>query len=50
MYKSIFTVKKMDCPSEKNLIETKLGSIKLIQKLDFDLEKKKTYCFSFTKR
>ncbi|ODS50577.1 MAG: Cobalt-zinc-cadmium resistance protein CzcD [Halanaerobium sp. 4-GBenrich] len=45
MYKSIFTVKKMDCPSEKNLIETKLGSIKLIQKLDFDLEKRKLIVF-----
>lgn len=45
MYKSIFIVKKMDCPAEKNLIETKLGSIKVIQKLDFDLEKRKLTVF-----
>lgn len=38
MYKSIFTVKKMDCPSEKNLIEIELDSIGAIKKMDFDLE------------
>jgi len=45
MYKSIFIVKKMDCPSEKSLIEIKLGSILAIKKLDFDLDKKKLTVF-----
>jgi len=45
MYKSIFIVKKMDCPSEKSLIEIKLGSIKTIRKLDFDLDKRRLTIF-----
>ncbi len=45
MYKSIFIIKKMDCPSEKSLIEAKLGSIETIGKLDFDLEKRKLTVF-----
>jgi len=45
MYKSIFIVKKMDCPSEKSLIEIKLGSILAIKKLDFDLDKKNLLFF-----
>jgi Co/Zn/Cd efflux system component len=38
MYKSLFKLTKMDCPSEENLIRMKLDDIEGIQKLDFDLE------------
>lgn len=41
MYKSEFIVKKMDCPSEKSLIEIKLNPIKEIKKLNFDFENRK---------
>ena len=40
MYKSEFTISKMDCPSEENLIRLKLGSFN-VQKLEFDLESRK---------
>ncbi|MBI2439236.1 MAG: cation transporter [Candidatus Moranbacteria bacterium] len=49
MYKSIFIVKKMDCPSEKSLIEIRLGSIQTIKKLDFDLDKRKLTVFHLEK-
>ena len=45
MYKSIFIVKKMDCPSEKSLIEIKLSPIQVIKKLDFDFDKRKLTVF-----
>lgn len=45
MYKSIFIVKKMDCPSEKSLVEIKLSPIQTIKKLDFDLDKRKLTIF-----
>ncbi len=38
MYKTIFKITKMDCPSEENLIRMKLDDIDSIKKLDFDLE------------
>ena len=38
MYKTIFKITKMDCPSEENLIRMKLEDIDSIKKLDFDLE------------
>ncbi len=38
MYKTIFKITKMDCPSEENLIKMKLEDIDSIKKLDFDLE------------
>ncbi|UNZ00268.1 cation transporter [Zhouia spongiae] len=37
MYKSIFVITKMDCPSEENLIRMKLDSIPSIENLDFDI-------------
>ena len=45
MYRSKFIVKKMDCPSEKSLIEIKLNPIKEIKKLDFDFENRKLTIF-----
>lgn len=38
MYKTVFYVSKMDCPSEENLIRMKLDDVKGIEHLDFDLE------------
>ncbi len=38
MKKSIFTVSKMDCPSEEGLIKMKLDGSPGIIHLDFDLE------------
>lgn len=38
MQKTIFEIKKMDCPSEENLIRLKLDGIKEISKLEFDIE------------
>ena len=40
MDKTIFRIGKMDCPSEENLIRLKLGDLKSIQQLDFDLEQR----------
>jgi len=37
MKKSTFSISKMDCPSEENLIRLKLQGISAIQKLDFDI-------------
>lgn len=45
MYKSIYNVKKMDCPSEKSLVEAKLGSLESIKKLEFDLERREVTVF-----
>lgn len=37
MYKSLFDIPKMDCPSEENIIRMKLDGIANIAKLDFDI-------------
>lgn len=37
MKKSTFSIPKMDCPSEENLIRLKLGGIASIKNLDFDI-------------
>ncbi|MDQ3632884.1 MAG: cation transporter [Acidobacteriota bacterium] len=41
MQKTIFTISKMDCPSEENLIRLKLGEISEIKNLDFDIPNRK---------
>lgn len=41
MQKTIFEIKKMDCPSEENLIRLKLDGVKDISRLDFDIENRK---------
>ncbi|RUT79646.1 cation transporter [Ancylomarina longa] len=38
MYKSVFIISKMDCPSEENIIRMKLDGMPVIKKLDFDIE------------
>ncbi len=37
MIKSVFSISKMDCPSEENLIRMKLASIEGIENLEFDI-------------
>lgn len=37
LYRTIFTVAQMDCPSEEQLIRMKLEPLPQIQKLDFDI-------------
>ncbi len=37
MYRTLFQISKMDCPSEENLIRMKLDSISGIEALDFDI-------------
>jgi Co/Zn/Cd efflux system component len=37
MNKTVFTISKMDCPSEETLIRIKLDGIKSIRNLDFDI-------------
>lgn len=41
MLKSTYIIKKMDCPSEENLIRMKLDGHDKIQKLDFKIEDRK---------
>ncbi|AUC81466.1 cation transporter [Lacinutrix sp. Bg11-31] len=38
MFKTVFKISKMDCPSEENLIRMKLSDIDGIKQLGFDLE------------
>lgn len=38
MYKTVFVIPKMDCPSEEQLIQMKLGEIAVVKQLGFDLE------------
>jgi len=38
MFKSVFTVNKMDCPSEESLIRMKLEGLSAIKNLVFDIE------------
>ena len=45
MYKSTFHIKKMDCPSEENLIRMKLDGISSIVNLDFDIPNRKLTVF-----
>ena len=45
MYKSTFHIKKMDCPSEENLIRMKLNGISSIANLDFDIPNRKLTVF-----
>ena len=45
MTKSIFTVPKMDCPSEESLIRLTLGRFEDITKLEFDINERKLKVF-----
>lgn len=45
MQKSIFEIKKMDCPSEENLIRMKLEGISAIANLDFDIPNRQLTVF-----
>ena len=45
MNKTVFEIAKMDCPSEENLIRTKLDGISSIANLDFDITNRKLTVF-----
>lgn len=45
MYKTIFEITKMDCPSEENLIRMKLDGVSGIENLDFDIPNRKLTVF-----
>ena len=45
MKKTIFEISKMDCPSEENLIRTKLDGIQEIKNLNFDISQRKLTIF-----
>ncbi|WP_442267411.1 cation transporter [Tenacibaculum sp. ZS6-P6] len=45
MYKTVFKIAKMDCPSEENLIRLKLNHISGIVNLEFDLKDRKLTVF-----
>lgn len=45
MYKTIFEITKMDCPSEENLIRMKLIEITSIVNLEFDIPNRKLIVF-----
>jgi len=45
MYKSIFIISKMDCPSEERMIRLKLDGFSAIAHLDFDIPKRKLTVF-----
>ena len=45
MYKTIFEINKMDCPSEENLIRMKLDGISSIANLAFDIPNRKLTVF-----
>ena len=45
MFKTIFEIAKMDCPSEENLIRMKLDGISSIIHLDFDIPNRKLTVF-----
>jgi len=45
MYKTIFEIAKMDCPSEENLIRMKLDGISNIKHLEFDIPNRKLVVF-----
>ena len=43
MLKSVYTISKMDCPSEERLIRMKLEGIPEIEKLEFDIANRKLF-------
>jgi Co/Zn/Cd efflux system component len=45
MKKTVFKISKMDCPSEENLIRTKLDGIPEIKNLEFDIPNRKLTVF-----
>jgi len=45
VYKTVFKISKMDCPSEENLIRMKLQEISSIQNLEFDIPNRKLNIF-----
>ena len=45
MYKTIFKISKMDCPSEEQMIRMKLSDITTIKSLDFDIPNRKLIVF-----
>jgi cation transport ATPase len=45
MFKSVFTISKMDCPSEESLIRMKLEGLSTIKSLVFDIENRKLTVF-----
>ncbi len=45
MFKSVFTVSKMDCPSEESLVRMKLEGLSIIKSLVFDIENRKLSVF-----
>jgi Co/Zn/Cd efflux system component len=45
VYKTVFEISKMDCPSEENLIRMKLDGILSIVNLDFDIPNRKLTVF-----
>lgn len=45
VFKSEFNITKMDCPSEEQLIRMKLSDIEGIEKLEFDIPKRKLFVF-----
>lgn len=45
MHKTTFSITKMDCPSEENLIRMKLVNISGIKQLDFDIPNRKLVVF-----
>ncbi|GAF05259.1 cation transporter [Saccharicrinis fermentans] len=45
MYKSLYHISKMDCPSEENMIRMKLDGLVVIKKLEFDIENRNLTIF-----
>lgn len=45
MKKTTFHISKMDCPSEENIIRMKLDGLKVIKKLEFDIENRNLTVF-----
>lgn len=45
MYKTVFEIPKMDCPSEENLIRIKLDGISSVAHLEFDIPSRKLTVF-----
>ncbi|MAN88168.1 MAG: hypothetical protein CL555_15525 [Algoriphagus sp.] len=45
MQKTTFKIPQMDCPSEENLIQMKLQTIRSIEHLEFDIPKRNLHVF-----
>lgn len=45
--KTIFTIPKMDCPSEENLVRLKLDGLDGVRGLDFDIPNRQLVIFHF---